>query len=115
MALTTMEGLPQSPWPPPEGCPAWCGLTHNPSDHPDDRKHFGPEHNVPLSLEPSVELGGGDWCSEWLTVYLRQRQDQSQPQITLAKGEESEVTLTLNEARDLARALYSAIDEAVGS
>ena len=110
MTAIAPEQIP-SPWPPPEGCPAWCEsqLMHQPERHPEDRVHFGPEHQVQLSLEPGVEQCDGGYRIEYLTVYLRQSQDQDGPRINLSQGELAGVTLTLREAGDVAQALYAAI------
>jgi hypothetical protein len=69
------------------------------------------ESKVMLSLEEPVKMAGGTWVPEWLEVYLRQHQT-GETQIGLERGSLGYFYLTLHEARDLARALYAAIDTA---
>jgi hypothetical protein len=111
-ALATETLETRQDWP-PAACPPWCSYsdTHEGRDYPDDRKHFGVEVRVPLSLEPAIKMGDGEFGCESLQVYLRQHETQSVPQITLAKGEGVGVTMTLHEAAALAGALNRVIAE----
>jgi hypothetical protein len=84
---------------------------HEQTEHPDDRKHYGLERRVAVSLERPVQMHDRTWEPEWLEVCLRQRWNEDAPQINLSKGESHGMMLTLQEARDLGVALlYTAAE-----
>ncbi len=102
-------------WPPPEGgCPAWCEVssTHRPERDAEDRIHWGTEQQIPLSLEPHVELCDAGCEPEYFTACLSQGQEERRPRVNLGKGDDLGVTLTFGEAAGLAHALLSAMCDA---
>jgi hypothetical protein len=117
MALT-LDEKGRLAWPPPEGCPSWCTFseTHKISDHPEDRNHYGQDHEVRLSLHDPVEcqLIGDDrwWEPEVLKVSLKQHGDAADPQIEFSLGDGAVlIKLAFHEVIEMVNAIWTAVHE----
>lgn len=89
-----------------EPCPAWCEGGHLEREHPDDRTHYGPIHNVPLLLEAPSEVDEGTWAPETAQFYLRQHWLHRDAYVWLGHGESGMgLRLRLEEAEALAERL----------
>lgn len=92
----------------PNGCPTWCDATeeHSGADHLDDRVHWAPAVNVPVSLHKGQDHGAEGFKPETVEMHLRQNYREVEPIIEIGFGDQrSFLRVTLDEAHMLAEAL----------
>lgn len=96
------------PWWQAAPCPAWCEAVHRPTDHPDDRLHYGPSSDsplgecaVPAELAPVDTHGPHMRRSTWQGV-IEQHYREIAPTVRLSfRGKKVGEPLTPGEAAHL--------------
>jgi uncharacterized protein DUF6907 len=88
-------------------CPPWCVGSHGDGEHFDDRSHYSEDVEVSLTCEQALE-------SRLLVLHvsLWQHYRESSPRVSLNRGDEIGVYLTLPEAEVLANALRDQVRRA---
>jgi hypothetical protein len=113
---------PQTPGKPfwLEACPAWCVARHEDKDHPHDRMHSSDYQSVVLSMEAAydgaIHPAGSDNAPMWvpldLHVALEQDWREIEARIVIEYGNDQSVSLTVDEACELAADIIQVVASA---
>ena len=87
-------------------CPPWCTATHRAGDPLEDRMHETTQAPIPLRLYPAMRSAAG-WEQSQLHVHMERHDEARSPQVVITRDglADSELRLTVDEARALARSL----------
>jgi hypothetical protein len=103
-------------------CPPWCKtvIPHQDSDQLDSRYHMSPVYDITLTLEAAhIDRFPAENCSValevspgFITADLHQDWREREPRVFLVHDGTHDIELTVAEARELAEALSSLIQQA---
>jgi len=103
-----MESKPLVIWQ-AKPCPEWCVARHSDADHPEDRTHYGTDHEVTMSQQRAHDMLGGRWTLPVVRAFLAQHHREIGPRIELGNDGKAWFDLTLDEAEELTGGLSQLI------